>query len=58
MMTGKQKSHEQVRKAARSADLGQKEAAEEKASEEELRHMGNAEAAKAARKKKEKEPSK
>ena len=40
------------------ADLGQKEAGLEKASEEELRHMGNAKAAQAARKQKEKQKSK
>jgi hypothetical protein len=40
------------------SDLGQKEAELEKASEEELRHMGDAKAAQAARKQKEKKKSK
>lgn len=49
----KQKPQKRVTKPSRSAaDLGQSEAALEKASEEELKHMGDAEAAQAARKQK------
>jgi hypothetical protein len=49
----KQKPQKRVTKPSRSAaDLGQREAALEKASEEELKHMGDAEAAQAARKQK------
>jgi hypothetical protein len=49
----KQKPHKQPLKSSRAdADLGQSEAALEKASEEELKHMGDAEAAQAARKQK------
>jgi hypothetical protein len=49
----KQKSHKRPLKPSRpDADLGQSEAALEKASEEELKHMGDAEAAQAARKQK------
>jgi CBS domain-containing protein len=49
-MTGKRKSNDNVRQARRSeADLGQKEAKLEKASEEELRHMGDSDAAASAR---------
>ena len=40
------------------ADLGQEEAELEKASKEELRHMGDAKVAQAARKQKEKKKSK
>jgi hypothetical protein len=48
----KQKSHKRPLRPSRPADLGQSEAALEKASEEELKHMGDAEAAQAARKQK------
>jgi hypothetical protein len=49
----KQKPHKRSLKPSRpDADLGQSEAALEKASEEELKHMGDAEAAQAARKQK------
>jgi CBS domain-containing protein len=49
-MTGKRKSNDNVRQARRSeADLGQKAAKLEKASEEELRHMGGSDAAASAR---------
>jgi hypothetical protein len=49
----KQKPHKRPLKPSRpDADLGQSEAAIEKASEEELKHMGDAEAAQAARKQK------
>ena len=49
----KQKPHDRPLKPRRpDADLGQSEAALEKASEEELKHMGDAEAAQAARKQK------
>jgi CBS domain-containing protein len=49
-MTGKRQSNDNVRKARRSeADLGQKEAKLEKASEEELRHMEGGDAAESAR---------
>jgi hypothetical protein len=49
----KQKPHERPLKPNRpDADLGQSEAALEKASEEELKHMGDTEAAQAARKQK------
>jgi hypothetical protein len=49
MMTGKRQSNDNVRQARRSkADLGQKEAELEKASEKELRHMEGGEAAKSA----------
>ena len=45
-MTGKRQSNDNVRQARRSAaDLGQKEAKMEKASEEELRHMEGGDAA-------------
>jgi hypothetical protein len=58
-MKGKKKSDQPSRKSVPSgADLGQKEAELEKASEEELRHMGDAKAAQAARKQKEKQKSK
>ena len=50
---GKQKLRKRPLKSSRpDEDLGQSEAALEKASEEELKHMGDAEAAQAARKKK------
>jgi hypothetical protein len=50
---GKQKLRKRPLKSSRpGADLGQSEAALEKASEEELKHMGDAEAAQAARKQK------
>jgi hypothetical protein len=50
---GKQKLRKRPLKSSRpDADLGQSEAALEKASEEELKHMGDAEAAQAARKQK------
>jgi hypothetical protein len=49
----KQKPHKRPLNPSRpDADLGQSEAALEKASEEELKHMGDAEAAQAARKQK------
>jgi hypothetical protein len=49
----KQKLHKRPLKPSRpDADLGQSESALEKASEEELKHMGDAEAAQAARKQK------
>jgi hypothetical protein len=48
----KQKPHKRPLKPSRDADLGQSEAALEKASEEELKHMGDAEAAQVARKQK------
>jgi hypothetical protein len=49
----KQKPRKRPLKPSRpGADLGQSEAALEKASEEELKHMGDAEAAQAARKQK------
>ena len=58
-MKGKKKSGQPPRKSVPSeADLGQKEAEVEKASEEELRHMGDAKAAQVARKQKEKKKSK
>ena len=48
-MTGKRQSNDKVRQARRSeADLGQKEAKMEKASEEELRHMEGGDAARSA----------
>ena len=52
-MKSKKKSDQPSRKPVPSgADLGQKEAKLEKASEEELRHMGDAKAAQTARKQK------
>src|SRR5712691_2030943 len=49
-MTGKRQSNDNVRQTRRSqADLGQKEARLEKASEEELRHMEGGDAAESAR---------
>jgi hypothetical protein len=55
----KQKPHKRPLKPSRpDADLGQSEAALEKASEEELKHMGDAEAAQAARKQKPGVPTK
>ena len=57
-MKSKKKSDQPPRKSVPSGpDLGQKEAELEKASEEELRHMGDAKAAQAA-KQKEKRKSK
>jgi hypothetical protein len=50
---GKQKLRKRPLKSSRpDTDLGQSEAVLEKASEEELKHMGDAEAAQAARKQK------
>ena len=58
-MKKKQKSHGRpVSSLPIHADLGQKEAALEKGSKEELEHMGDAQAAAAARKQKEKKSSK
>jgi len=58
-MKKKQKSHGRpVSSLPIRADLGQKEAALEKGSKEELEHMGDAQAAAAARKQKEKKSSK
>jgi hypothetical protein len=58
-MKSKKKSDHQPRKSVPSgADLGQKEAELEKASKEELKHMGDAKAAQAAREQKEKKKSK
>ena len=58
-MKTKKKSGQRPRKLVPpGTDLGQKEAGLEKASEEELRHMGDAKAAQAARKQKEKQKSK
>jgi hypothetical protein len=58
-MKRKQKSYDRPGRAGPlNADLGQKEAALEKASKEELEHMGDAHAAAAARKQKEKKRSK
>lgn len=49
----KQKPHKRTLKPSRpDADLGQSEAALEKASEEELKHMGDTKSAQAARKQK------
>jgi hypothetical protein len=57
-MIDKDKSGERVRETRRSdADLGQKEAELDKASKEELRHMGDSEAAQAVQKQKQKETS-
>jgi hypothetical protein len=54
-MTGKRQSNDNVRQARRSkADLGQKEAQVEKASEE-LRHMEGGDAVESARQRKAKE---
>jgi hypothetical protein len=58
MKTKKKSGHPPRKLVPRGADLGQKEAGLEKASEEELRHMGDAKAAQAARKQKEKQKSK
>ena len=58
-MKTKKKPGKSFRKSLPSgADLGQKEAEVEKASEEELRHMGDAKAAQVARQQKEKKKSK
>jgi hypothetical protein len=55
-MTGKRQSNDNVRQARRSeADLGQKEAEVEKASEEQLRHMEGGDAVESARQRKAKE---
>ena len=55
-MTGKRQSNDNVRQARRSeADLGQKEAEVEKASEEQLRHMQGGDAVESARRRKAKE---
>src|SRR5712691_3518721 len=49
-MTGKRQSNDNVRPGRRSeADLGQKKAKLEKATKEELRHMGGGDAAKSER---------
>jgi hypothetical protein len=57
-MERKQRPHERAgSRSYREADLGQKEAALEKASKEELEHMGNAKAAAAAREQKPKQRS-
>jgi hypothetical protein len=59
IMIGKDKSGERLRKTDRSdADSRTKEAELEKASKEELRHMGDSEAAQAVQKQKQKETSK
>jgi hypothetical protein len=56
----KKKPNQPTRKSlpSEAPDLGQEEAKLEKASEEELRHMGDTKAAQAARKQKEKKKSK